>query len=139
MTIKSRARLSGILAAGIVALFTVSAASAQTPPADLFSNAAVVRAKTGQVFEISLPDQSGSTGYVWTIPFMHSKGLEKVTFLGQIHRHPQNPDGRVGGIGSVNYKFLAILPGEAHILFESMRPWAPAPGKSIAYRIDIEP
>ena len=90
-------------------------------------------------FEISLPDNSGSTGYVWT--WTDDSTASIVQHIGDgtyTHDNLSGDNNRVGSPTTCNFwRFKTVTPGQTVLTFSLTRPWEKcvAPIQQISFTI----
>ena len=78
----------------------------------------VIAVKTGERFSVSFADNSGSTGYSWSLAA--SPPDDSVRFVEEKYEELDLPEGMVGGVTGINYYvFEGAKPGKGSIVFHN--------------------
>ena len=92
-------------------------------------------------FQISLPDNSGSTGYVWT--WTDDSSTSIVKHLGNGTCVPDDLSDNNDLLGSSTakkfWRFKTMTPGRTVLTFSLARPWEQEPIQQISFTIVVQP
>ncbi|NGP54250.1 protease inhibitor I42 family protein [Thioalkalivibrio sp. XN8] len=90
-----------------------------------------VRLQRDEVVEVRLPADRGS-GFTWipaenVLPVMRTDGM------------PHYEAGPADGPGTETWRFVALEPGHAHLVFDYLQPLGgAAPARSVTFHFDVE-
>jgi inhibitor of cysteine peptidase len=93
---------------------------------------AVVRARVGDLVELSLPDIP-SGGYRWELLAAAVSDVLKL-----VESSTGEVSARVGGGATATWSWKVSAPGRAVLQLRRSRPWEPAQGDEVAFRATIE-
>lgn len=90
--------------------------------------------KVGQTFIVSLPQNTASTGYSWTL----AEPPGAIRVLGETTIPPTGTTGIVGASGDVEWRLLAEKTGTQPLVFSYRRPWEDADiDRTIEFEITV--
>jgi len=82
----------------------------------------VIAVKVGERFSVSFADNSGSTGYSWSLAA--SPPDDSVRFVEEKYEELELPEGLVGGVSGINYYvFEGAKPGKGSLVFHNQASW----------------
>lgn len=88
--------------------------------------------KVGESFVVTLPENGGSTGYIWSLSIDKT---DTVSFREKNLDLPQIPI--PGAPGTAHFRFDALKPGTTTIIFELRQPWQSKDVAAETYTIEI--